>query len=174
MLSAWRKPLIVMTPKSLLRLPAASSSIEELATGSFQHVIGDAAATDAKAAKLIDRALLCTGKIYYELEEQRRKRGDDKLAIIRVEQLYPWWPELIDAALRPYGALRSVAWVQDEPTNMGAASFVEPRLAAVLRGLPTPPSLAVIARAESASPATGSHKAHAMEQERIFQAAFAH
>jgi 2-oxoglutarate dehydrogenase E1 component len=171
-LRPWRKPLVVMTPKSLLRLPAAASPLEDLATGRFFHVIGDAAASDPKAAKAIDRVLLCSGKIYYELVEERRKRGDAKVAIVRLEQLYPWWPELVDAALRPFAGARSVLWVQDEPANMGAATFVEPRLAAVLRGLPTPPTLGVVARAESASPATGSHKAHGMEQERIFAAAF--
>ncbi|MEZ4368175.1 MAG: hypothetical protein R2939_18135 [Kofleriaceae bacterium] len=97
-----------MTPKSLLRLPAASSSLEELATGTFQRVLGDAIADDRAAAAMVERVLVCTGKIYYELVEERRRREDDRVAIVRLEELYPWWPELVAAALRPYPALRDV------------------------------------------------------------------
>ena len=111
--------------------------------------------------------LLCTGKIYYELADERSKRSASHVAIVRVEQLYPWWPQLIAAALDKYpGCCRDVFWVQDEPANMGAAPFIAPKLAG-LRG-----RLEVITRAESASPATGSHKAHVIETEQILRAAF--
>ena len=163
---AWRKPLIVMTPKSLLRLPAATSTLDELTTGTFQRVLPDTSADPAK----VERLLFCTGKVYYELVEERRKRKDETTAIIRLEQLYPWWEDLIEASYASYPKIRDAVWVQDEPANMGAAWFVLPRLDALLerRGVP----LRLAARDESASPATGSHKAHVMEQERILRTAF--
>jgi 2-oxoglutarate dehydrogenase E1 component len=165
-LRSWKKPLIVMTPKSLLRLPAAASPIDELTTGGFQRVIGDPNVEPAA----VDRVLLCSGKIYYELVEERRKRNDTATAVIRIEELYPWWPGVIERALAPFTALSSARWVQDEPENMGPAFFVGPRLGALFgpRGV----GFATITRAESASPATGSHKAHVMEQEQILTAAF--
>jgi 2-oxoglutarate dehydrogenase E1 component len=164
-LRPWRKPLVVMTPKSLLRLPAASSPLDELTRGTFQRVIVDA----GDPAK-IDRVLFCTGKVYYELVEERRKRKADQVAIVRIEQLYPWRVEHIQEAFAPFTALEHAVWVQDEPANMGAAVFVLPRLDALLdpRGI----EIQLAARDESASPATGSHKAHVMEQERILRAAF--
>jgi 2-oxoglutarate dehydrogenase E1 component len=165
-LRSWKKPLIVMTPKSLLRLPAAASSLDELTTGTFHRVIGDAEVDPAK----VDRVVFCTGKLYYELVEERRKREDGGVAIVRLEELYPWWPGLVDKAIAPFTGMTSARWVQDEPSNMGAAFFVAPRLAALLQ--PRGVELSTISRAESASPATGSHKAHVMEQEQILAAAF--
>ncbi|MDB4953114.1 MAG: 2-oxoglutarate dehydrogenase, subunit [Myxococcales bacterium] len=162
-----RKPLIVMTPKSLLRLPAATSTLEELATGKFQRVIADDLVDPAK----VTRALLCSGKIYYELLEERTRRGDDTVALVRLEQLYPWWPHLISAAtLDKYPKLADLYWVQDEPCNMGAGQFVTPRLQQLLEGKAI--KYAFIGRAESASPATGSHKAHVIEQQQILAQAF--
>ncbi|MGE5183492.1 MAG: 2-oxoglutarate dehydrogenase E1 component [Acidobacteriota bacterium] len=160
-----RKPLIVMTPKSLLRLPAAASSLDELATGKFQRVIADGAADAAK----VTRVLMCTGKIYYELVDERTRRKRDDVAIVRLEKLYPWWPQLVTASIEKYGQLRDVVWVQDEPSNMGAATFVVPRIHKLL---PSRVKLECVARAESASPATGSHKAHVIEEKQIFDAAF--
>jgi 2-oxoglutarate dehydrogenase E1 component len=119
----WRKPLIVMTPKSLLR-----STLAELTTGTFQRVLPDPEIA-GPAAK---RVLLCTGKIYYELVEARRKRNDTTTAIVRLEQLYPLRPEHVQAALVGVAADADVAWVQDEPGNMGAATFIVPRLTAIL------------------------------------------
>ncbi|MEZ4404222.1 MAG: 2-oxoglutarate dehydrogenase E1 component [Kofleriaceae bacterium] len=159
----WRKPLIVMTPKSLLRLPAATSTLAELSTGTFERVIADPTVAPAAAR----RVLLCTGKIYYELVEARAKRGDATTAIVRVEQLYPLRPEHVQAALAGVAADADVAWVQDEPGNMGAATFIVPRLAAAL-GRP----VRLVCRDDSASPATGSHKAHALEFARILTEAF--
>jgi 2-oxoglutarate dehydrogenase E1 component len=162
---AVRKPLIVMTPKSLLRLPAAASTLDELAGGEFHRVIGDASADPAK----VTRVLACSGKIYYELVEEREKRNDPTVAIVRIEKLYPWWPQLVSASFAQYGKLDSLYWVQDEPANMGAATFVTPRLEPLL---PKGARYDVVCRAESASPATGSHKAHVLEQRQILDKAF--
>jgi 2-oxoglutarate dehydrogenase E1 component len=168
-----RKPLVVMTPKSLLRLPAATSTLDELATGKFHRVLSDERADPDK----VTRALCCSGKIYYELLEERARRADPSVAIIRIEKLYPWWPQLVTGAIERYGRLRQLFWVQDEPANMGAATFVGPRLSAVLAALRQHKGLDVayelISRVESASPATGSHKAHVLEQQQILAAAFA-
>ncbi|HET9625103.1 MAG TPA: 2-oxoglutarate dehydrogenase E1 component [Kofleriaceae bacterium] len=162
-----RKPLIVMTPKSLLRLPAASSSLDELANGKFHRVLHD----EAAEADKVTRVLFCTGKIYYELAEERAKRNDTTTAIVRIEKLYPWWPHLIAAAsLDKYPKLGELFWVQDEPSNMGAGQFVTPKFQALLEGKAI--KYDFISRAESASPATGSHKAHVIEQKEILDKAF--
>ncbi len=163
-LSPWKKPLIVMTPKSLLRLPAASSTLEELAGGAFRPLLVDPVAEPAQ----VDRVLLCTGRVYYDLAEEQRKRADHRVAIIRIEELYPWWPGALAEALAPFAGARDLVWVQDEPANAGAAGFILPRLAEQAGGR----EVRLCARAESASPATGSHKAHVMEQEQILRAAF--
>jgi 2-oxoglutarate dehydrogenase E1 component len=161
-----RKPLVVMTPKSLLRLPAATSTLDDFAGGKFQRVLHDDMAYPDK----VTRVVMCTGKIYYELVEERAKRSDPTVAIVRLEKLYPWWPDLVrEATIDKYPALKQVMWVQDEPLNMGAASFVTPRVEQLL---PDGVRLEVIGRAESASPATGSHKAHVIEQQQILAAAF--
>jgi 2-oxoglutarate dehydrogenase complex dehydrogenase (E1) component-like enzyme len=159
----WRKPLIVMTPKSLLRLPAATSTLDELTTGTYQRILPDPAVPVAGA----NRVLLCSGKIYFELAAARDKRGDRGTAVVRLEQLYPLRADHVHDALAGLAADADVAWVQDEPANMGAASFIAPRLAELL-GRP----VRVVAREASASPATGSHKAHALEFARIVSAAF--
>jgi 2-oxoglutarate dehydrogenase E1 component len=166
MLRPWRKPLVVMTPKSLLRLPAATSTLEELANGRFERVIGDSSAP----ANAVTRTLFCSGRIYYDLVDERKRRNDSSVAIIRVEKLYPWWDRLIEDTIANYTSLREIYWVQDEPANMGAGSFVAPRLGALSsrRGA----RFAMVSRAESASPATGSHKAHVLEQNQILRIAF--
>ncbi len=158
----WRKPLVVMTPKSLLRLPAATSTLDELTAGTFQRVLADRQVEPAAVRRL----LLCSGKIYYDLVEERRRRADPATAIVRLEQLYPFRGEHLLAAIAGHHPV-DVAWVQDEPANMGAGSFIVPRLERALAR-----AVRMVGRDESASPATGSHKAHVMEQERIFRAAF--
>jgi 2-oxoglutarate dehydrogenase E1 component len=167
-----RKPLVVMTPKSLLRLPAATSTLDELATGKFHRVLADDAADPEK----VTRVLCCSGKIYYELADERARRADASVAIVRMEKLYPWWPHLVEGALDRYPKLRDVLWVQDEPANMGAATFVSPRFHAVLASLKQHKGIdaayGCVSRVESASPATGSHKAHVLEQQQILTAAF--
>jgi 2-oxoglutarate dehydrogenase E1 component len=161
----YRKPLIVLTPKSLLRLPAAASAVEELTAGGFQRVLGDASSPPAEG---VERVFLCSGKVVYDLLEERRKRGDARTAILRLEQLYPWRDEEVARALAPYTAARELVWVQEEPHNMGAHFFVEPRLRRLLGGR----SFRAVARVESASPATGSAKAHQLEQRALLDEAF--
>ncbi|MEK6606370.1 MAG: 2-oxoglutarate dehydrogenase E1 component [Myxococcota bacterium] len=156
----YRKPLIVMSPKSLLRHPTATSTLGELATGSFARIIGDGS-VDAACAR---RVLLCSGKIYYELEAARRERHVEDVAIVRLEQLYPLTPAELGEALKPYGKAHLV-WVQEEPWNMGAWFFLRARF-------PDLP-LECIARQGSASPATGSAAAHKLEQRELVDRALA-
>ena len=147
-------------------MTATIATLDELALGKFHKVLHDEFADP----KEVTRALFCSGKIYFELAEERSRRADPTVAIIRVEKLYPWWPQLIEASIAPYEHLKEVVWVQDEPVNMGAGEFVKPRFDALLapRGI----TCVMIARAESASPATGSHKAHVLEQQQILRQAF--
>ncbi len=164
-LRPWRKPLIVFTPKSLLRSPDATSSLDDLSNGTFQRVIADAS-TDPKKVKKI---LFCSGKIYYDLMHARAERKRDDVAIIRLEQYYPIHPAL-DEALAPYKAKTPLVWVQDEPLNMGAWYFLKARIGDfTARDLP----LSVVARHESASPATGSAASHRLEQQMLIDEAFA-
>jgi 2-oxoglutarate dehydrogenase E1 component len=158
----WKKPLVVMTPKSLLRLPAAGSPIASLATGRFARVLGDRMApADAR------RVLLCSGKVYYDLAEERARRRDARTAIVRVEQLYPWPAAELGAVLVNWPGATDVAWVQEEPANMGALRHVLPRLQEAL-ARPIRP----VSRLESASTATGSAKAHVIEQRALLAEAF--
>lgn len=163
--SSWRKPLVVMTPKSLLRNPVATSSLEALTTGGFQPCLPD---TTVEAAQ-VQRVLLCTGKIYYDLLEERTKRKDSQTALVRVEQLYPLDTTLLQQAVAPYAAATTWKWVQEEPANMGAQSFLQTHGLEKIVGHP----MQWISRPEAASPATGSHKAHAFEQRDLLEAAFA-
>ncbi len=160
-----RKPLVVMTPKSLLRLPEAVSTLDDLVTGTFQRVIADASVDPAK----VKRILLCTGKVYYDLVKRRRESGREDVAIIRVEQLYPFSNALNDA-LAPFADGTPLVWVQEEPKNMGAWYFMNARLPEQIgRRLP----LSLVARVESASPATGSKASHDLEQKMLLDEAFA-
>ncbi len=158
---AWefRKPLIVMSPKSLLRHPKVVSPVAEFTKGNFRELFTDEYA-DAKKTK---RALVCSGKIYYELLEEQQKNKRKDIAIIRVEQLYPFPDLQLDDALKALGN-PPMYWVQEEPSNMGYWSFV----------LQTYHSckIKVIARKPSASPATGYHKMHDAEQKEIIETAF--
>lgn len=161
-LRSWRKPLIVFTPKSMLRNPAASSPIGELSAGRFQTVRpdrGDGSAT---------RILLCSGKIGHELEAERKRRKDTSTAIVFVDQLYPFPEAELAAEMDRYANAREFVWVQEEPGNMGAFTFMSPRLERLARGR----SVLSVKRSASASPATGSHKAHEMEQKTILTLAF--
>ncbi len=160
----WRKPLVVMTPKSLLRHKEAVSLPSELAEGSFQRVIGDSTVDPKK----VTRVLLCCGKAYYDLVDTRRKLGRDDVAIVRLEQLYPLDGSLA-TVLAPYQDGTKLVWVQDEPRNMGAWYFLNARLREFIGDrLP----LSVACRAESASPATGSNASHYLEQKMLHEAAF--
>jgi 2-oxoglutarate dehydrogenase E1 component len=162
---SWRKPLIVFTPKWLLRHPEATSSLDELAGGSFQRVIADQIVDPAKTRRII----LCSGKVYYNLAEERRRRVRDDVAIIRLEQYYPLSPALMEA-LRQYPEGTPLVWVQEEPRNMGAWYFINARKAEMFEGRHP---LQVVSRAESASPATGSKAAHDLEQKLLMNEAFA-
>jgi 2-oxoglutarate dehydrogenase E1 component len=165
-LRPWRKPLIVMTPKSLLRLPAARSDLKELYAGQFHRILDDPTPPNRDNVR---RIILCTGKIYYELAEERNRRKDETTAIMRIEQLYPISDKELAGALDTYAQAEEVVWVQEEPSNMGANRFIYVRLLEVAGHR----SVHVVSRAESASPATGSYKAHVLEQQHIINQAFA-
>ncbi|HET6347073.1 MAG TPA: 2-oxoglutarate dehydrogenase E1 component, partial [Myxococcota bacterium] len=150
----WRKPLVVFTPKSMLRHKDSSSTLEDFARDQFQRVIPDATVQNA------DRVLLCTGKIVHELRREREKRKDTSTAIFTLEQLYPFPKDELLAAFASHPNARDVVWVQEEPANMGALFFVQPRLERLL-GRP----VRTVKRSASGSPATGSAKAHTMEQQ---------
>jgi 2-oxoglutarate dehydrogenase E1 component len=162
----WRKPLVVLTPKSLLRRADAVSSLDDLITGGFQRVIADDKKIDASAVK---RILLCSGKVYYDLAKARGERGKNDVAIVRVEQYYPL-SEAIVEALSIYPPGTPLVWVQEEPRNMGAWYFMNANLSRHIgRRFP----LEVVSRPESASPATGSHASHELEQRILIDGAFA-
>ena len=163
----WRKPLIVMSPKSLLRHRRAVSTMDELADGTFQRIIPDDPAIDPKK---VERVLLCAGKIYYDILERREQEARDDVAILRVEQLYPLRAQEIQERLAPYANGVDLVWVQEEPWNMGAWYFMRARLPEIL-GSDVP--LRCIARPESASPATGSGASHKLEQKMLLDEVFA-
>ena len=162
---SWRKPLIVMTPKSLLRNPAAVSPLEELAQGPFKRILPDVKGIKGK----VDRVLLCSGKVYYELAEERDKLGRDDVAILRIEQLYPLQPAHLQAALEAYPEGTDVVWVQEEPRNMGAWRRIRGEFGFLMLGKWP---LHSVCRAESASPATGSSNCHKNEQRLLLEQAF--
>jgi len=165
MLRAYRKPLIVMTPKSLLRHRLATSSLDELAEGRFQPVIGEVDRIDPTR---VGRILLCSGKVYYDLLEARRSRGLDNLAILRIEQLYPFPSELLHATMAPYTAAEQLIWCQEEPQNQGAWYQIKHRLAQLL---PESGQLFYVGRPASAAPAGGLRAVHVEQQERLIDEA---
>jgi 2-oxoglutarate dehydrogenase E1 component len=160
----WRKPLVVFTPKWLLRAPEAVSTLDELATGSFRRVIADDTVDPSK----VRRILICCGKVFYDLSAERRRRNRDDIAVVRLEQLYPLSGALAKV-LAAYREGTPVVWVQEEPRNMGPWYFVNARRADLF-GDRHPLSLAC--RPESASPATGSKAAHDLEQRMLLDQAF--
>ncbi len=165
-LRRWRKPLVVMSPKSLLRHPRVVSELEHFTAGRFRRVLGDTA-TDPEEVK---RLLLCSGKIYYELEQERQTLGRKDVAIVRLEQLYPLSNETLHEVLAPYQDGIPSYWVQEEPENMGAWRFLKVRWGDKLFDrLP----FHGIYRPASASPATGSSSSHKLEQAELIKAAFA-
>jgi 2-oxoglutarate dehydrogenase E1 component len=162
----WRKPLVIMTPKSLLRHPKVVSSLEEAARGGFQRVIPDNLGRDPKEVRQI---ILCTGKIYYELAAQREELKREDVAIVRLEQLYPLPKDELQIALQPYQEGTPVLWVQEEPENMGAWRFLRVKFGTkLLDRFP----FSGVSRPASASPATGSANSHKQEQARLFAKAF--
>ena len=155
------RPLIVMTPKSLLRLPTASSAVEDLTNGGFQTVIDDKKITDADQVK---RIVLASGKVFYDLDAGRDEANDNRVAIVRLEQFYPFPAVKLKEVFAKYKNATQIVWAQEEPQNMGGWSFVEPRLREIK---PENMSLSYVGRTASASPATGSYAIHNLEQEKI-------
>jgi len=160
----WRKPLIVFTPKSMLRHPDAMSSVADLNQDSFRNVLPDNEVSNPR------RLLLCTGKIGHNLRVERAKRGDMSVGIIFLEQLYPWPEAELQAALDQHPSAAEIVWVQEEPANMGALSYVMPLLKRMVHDRP----ILSVKRTASASPATGSAKAHEMEEKTLIDLALGH
>lgn len=160
----FRKPLICFTPKKLLRYPSCVSSAKDFTTGGFQEVIDDASAN----AKSVKKVVFCSGKIYYDLIEGKQKAGADDVAIVRVEQLYPFPVKQIGAVIEKYRTATDFVWAQEEPENMGAWAHMMrfflkyPETKGVI--------LKYVGRAESSSPATGFAKSHGEQQQRIIDA----
>jgi 2-oxoglutarate dehydrogenase E1 component len=183
----FERPLIVMTPKSLLRLPAAASALDQLTSGGFQPLIDDSEITGADA---VTRIVFCSGKVFYDLSEARKKmvsepgadRGSDagsprgvvatgssgRIAIIRVEQLYPFPLTGVKETIAKYPNAKDLVWCQEEPKNMGGWTFMEGKFEDMVPG---GDRLRYVGRAESASPATGNYKVHLREQERLIHEA---
>src|SRR5580692_6393390 len=158
----WRKPLVVFTPKSMLRHPDASSPIEDFTHKNFLNVIPDAEVGEA------DRILICSGKIGHELQAERKKRKDNSTAIVFLEQMYPFPEKELVAELERHGKNADIVWVQEEPANMGALFNMLPRLKRIAGDRP----VLTVKRSSSASPATGSAKAHEVEQKTLLTLAF--
>lgn len=156
----WRKPLIIFTPKGLLRDPRAVSSLDDCAIGNFQRII-------APQNPNARRVLLCTGRIYYELETQRQKLKRDDIAVVRIEQLYPLTVESLNETLAQYAQATEFVWVQEEPENMGASRHMRILVGDKLRNVP----FRNISRRASASPATGSSRVHKKEEKEIIERA---
>ena len=160
-LRQWRKPLIVFTPKSMLRHPDAMSQLADFDRDHFLNVIPDNEVENAR------RLLLCTGKIGHNLRVERARRKDNSVAIVFLEQLYPWPEAELQAALDQHPTATEIVWVQEEPANMGALSYVLPRLKRLARSRP----VLTVRRTASASPATGSAKAHDLEEKTLIDLA---
>ncbi|MCC6596052.1 MAG: 2-oxoglutarate dehydrogenase E1 component [Rhodanobacteraceae bacterium] len=160
-----RKPLVVLTPKSLLRHKHAVSSLDELANGQFQTVIAD---STAKGGQKVERVVLCAGKVYYDLVEEADKRALGNVAIVRVEQLYPFPREAVSAALARQAALKDVIWCQEEPMNQGAWYQIRHHLQAVT---PAHATLGYAGRGRSPAPACGHLSTHVAEQAALLEQA---
>ncbi len=161
-LSRWRKPLIVFTPKSMLRNPDALSPFDDFSHPRFQNVLPDTEIANA------ERVLICSGKVGHDLRGERKKRGDTKTAILFIEQFYPFPEAELRAALAAHESAHEIVWVQEEPANQGALSYIVPLLRHVIHPRP----LLTVKRTATASPATGSAKAHELEQRTLLTMAF--
>jgi 2-oxoglutarate decarboxylase len=156
------RPLVVFTPKGLLRLPGASSRLEDLTSGTFEFVLDDPRAADRKDR--VERLVLCSGKIYYDIDGHERRETAETVAIARVELLYPFAREQLAALIKTYPNLKQIVWTQEEPKNMGAWSVMWRRLPELL---PDGAELGYVGRPQRASPSEGYPAAHRKEQERI-------
>jgi 2-oxoglutarate dehydrogenase E1 component len=164
-----RKPLIVLTPKSLLRHKLAISTLEDLAEGSFQTVIPE---IDALDPKKVERVVLCSGKVYYDLLEKRRAEGRDDIAIVRIEQLYPFPEDDLKEVLAPYTNVKAAVWCQEEPMNQGAWYCSQHHMRRSISNLNKSLVLEYAGREASAAPACGYASMHAEQQEKLLQDAF--
>lgn len=169
----FRKPLVIMTPKSLLRHKLTTSPVDDLAKGRFFEVLDDegrrsGAITAGNGADRVRRVVLCSGKVYYDLVEKREEKKAQDVAIIRLEQFYPFPEEQLKAVVSGYRRARDWVWVQEESQNMGGWTFVEPRLRSLLDR-----PVEYVGRDASASPATGSLSVHQREQKELLEAALA-
>jgi 2-oxoglutarate dehydrogenase E1 component len=165
-LRRWRKPLVVFTPKGTLRTPGTASPIEDFARGRFEPMLPASPDASARAAK---RLLVSGGKLVHELAAEKEKRGEDRVVILRLEQLYPFPERELETLLAAYPRATEILWVQEEPANMGALAFVIPYLERHSGGR----RVSSVKRSASASPATGSMKAHGIEQRALIELAFA-
>ena len=163
-LRPWRKPLVVMTPKGYLRAPSVWSPVADLVSGRFHPVLADDVAPEP-----VRRVLVCSGKITHELRSERERNREAHAAIVTVEQLYPFPEAELAAEIERYPGADRVVWVQEEPANMGPLAFVRP----ILQRLAGNRHVSTVKRSASASPATGSTKAHALEQSTLLNLAFA-
>jgi 2-oxoglutarate dehydrogenase complex dehydrogenase (E1) component-like enzyme len=163
-----RKPLIIFTPKRMLRNPRAVSVLDELMTGTFHEIMDETAAIDPAR---VTRLLLCSGQVYYDLLAAREERKIEHVAIARLEQMYPFPASGVQAILARYPALAEVVWVQEEPRNMGAWRFVQEQMQPLLEAYRR--MLRYIGRPESASTSAGSLKRHQEEQVDLVDSAFA-
>jgi 2-oxoglutarate dehydrogenase E1 component len=165
MLRSIRKPLIVMTPKSLLRHEMSVSSLEDLTRASFATVIGEV--EDIPPAQ-VRRVVFCSGKVYYDLLKARRKENLKDVALVRIEQLYPFPTEEYEAVLKKYSNARELVWCQEEPQNQGAWYNIRHRLQETSTGKR---DVLYAGRAPAAAPATGLSKLHEVEQSLLVEAA---
>lgn len=163
-LNATRKPLVVFTPKGLLRHPECTSHVNELTSGEFQEMIDDPA-----AAKHVKRVVLCSGRFYYDLIAERKKAGVEDMAIVRIEQLYPLHMHKLTSILAHYKEAEEYIWAQEEPSNMGAWSYIFPILLSLVSKNQV---ITYVGRKCSASPAVGSHALHKKQHEELMEALF--
>ena len=162
-----RRPLVIMSPKWILRHKLATSSLEELANGEFQNVIDD---SEVDAAK-VTRVVLCSGKVYYHLLEERQARDIDNIALIRIEQLYPFPDAELEAVLQRYSNIKDAVWCQEEPMNQGAWYSSQHHMRHVLQHIDPMIHLRYVGRASSAAPACGYMSTHLEEQKQFIDEA---
>lgn len=167
MLRSYRKPLIVFTPKSLLRHPLATNELSDFTNGKFEFVIDDVDMTSADDKAAVKRAIICSGKVYYDLLAARRDNDIKDIALIRLEQLYPFPGKEMTAIIDQYPNLEEKVWCQEEPVNQGAWDGILPRFEAYCGYK----DLICVSRDAAAAPAVGSAKIHAIQQEALVRKA---
>jgi 2-oxoglutarate dehydrogenase E1 component len=165
----FRKPLIIMSPKSLLRHPKAVSTLEELANGQFQEIIPEISLKDTKK---VENVVFVSGKLYYELLEEREKRDDKKTALVRMEQVFPFAYKQVLDVLKTYPNLKNVIWTQEEPQNMGSYQHIYFKFKDLFKKEKLKFDLEYVGRPEKASPATGSIYKHKLDQAEIIKNVF--